>query len=160
MRFLVISLGLLLAVSLIAPACGDDDDDGADGGTDTDTDADSDGDSDTDTDGDSDADTDADSDADSDADTDADSDSDGDCTVDLMTYATLEGVCQEESEECEGGTMPMSPEGTCTGGLVCCIGTDQCEVQGMGMLTCQADSCTMGMQVGCPDSGWCCYTGK
>ena len=88
---------------------------------------------------------------------DGDSDTDGlSCSVDILGYLEMDGVCQEPSDACEGGTNPMDASGDCDVG-VCCIGTDQCESYA-GVLECQDASCADdgGGPFGCPGNGWCC----
>jgi hypothetical protein len=100
-----------------------------------------------------------DSDSDSDGDSDSDSDGDGEgepCEVMVYDIAGMDGVCQVPDATCEGGTYPLDLEGNCADGLVCCIGTDQCEKYPM-VLTCSATEClTEGGPFGCPADEWCC----
>ena len=131
------------------------------GSADGDTDGDADADADSDSDADADADADADSDADADADADSDSDGDSDectATYEMMGYAVdLPGTCHPQGTECEGGVAETDPQGTCGANQVCCIDTDVCETMEAPVeLSCQAQQCQTGMQVGCPNHGWCC----
>ncbi|MFO8074340.1 MAG: hypothetical protein R6V85_20955 [Polyangia bacterium] len=143
-----IMMALLLAAGLGTAACGDDDTGDADAGTDADADSDAD------------ADTDADSDADADTDADTDTGASTSCSVDFGGMGTpLFGACQPADDPCEGGVVEGNEQGDCEEeGQVCCIGTDQCDSLGSGMLSCQESVCPgeMGVQLGCPDSGWCC----
>jgi len=78
------------------------------------------------------------------------------CTVNILGYLEMDGVCQEPSDDCEGGTNPMNSSGDCDEG-VCCIGTDQCE-KFTSVLECSSSACADegGGPFGCPDNGWCC----
>jgi len=139
-------IALFAMLFAFATACGDDDDnDTADGGGDADSDSDNDAD--------------ADADADGDADADSDSDSDtGACTSTLLGQAPVTGTCQAEADPCEGGTSPDDAQGSCGDGEVCCIDTNQCASALVGMAQCQDTQCALGMNVGCPNNGWCCVT--
>ena len=128
-------------------------------------------------------DTDGGTDTDTDGDTDTDTDADPEpCTVvawehEEMTI-TVDGVCQEEEEPCSGGyAIYHSPEGSCSGGKWCCVGDDQCVVQGEqyddistwcapytgDSTTCDEGAWWVGISyVGCPNNEFCCigYAGE
>jgi len=53
----------------------------------------------------------------------------------------LTGTCEENAEACEGGSDPMNPSGSCSGGLTCCVDTDQCETVAMGSCAATQDEC-------------------
>lgn len=127
---------LFLAVCLVV-GCGDSDEEKGDG---------------------SDADADADGDGDSDGDADGDDNPSGgdDCTVQFSTY-TLKGKCQQKDANCPGGTVEDSPGDCSVTDLVCCINDNECE-SGDGEFACQEEECLLGMQIGCPNSGYCCPT--
>ncbi len=171
---LILAAGIMITACDLPPTAAEwdaqvlnEDTDNVDTGSDADGDADSDADTDMDTD--------TDTDADSDTDTDTDADGDGDtdipgvgtaCTVALNVGVpiSVQGTCQTEDGPCEGGTMPpdVGGESTCEGDLICCLNTDQCVKNGMGMATCQKEECPenaiFGFQAGCPNNQWCCMS--
>ncbi|MBN1652559.1 MAG: hypothetical protein JXA30_02165 [Deltaproteobacteria bacterium] len=92
--------------------------------------------------------------------------------ISSMTATTMKGECKPSGTTCPGGSAGSSD---CAPGLVCCVGTDQCEALGasvssMGFiegLSCvPAGDCPpmnmMGMsipialQLGCPSGQACC----
>jgi hypothetical protein len=158
-RVFVLALMLAFAMGLAA-GCGDDSSSATDAGMDAGDDSGADTDSDADTDADSDTDTDSDSDTDTDTDTDTDSDSDGDvgdpCTATFSGYLPLPGLCAASADDCAAGTVPDDEQGDCGDGLTCCLSETACLEGGMGMTECTTEECSIGLQGGCADEGWCC----
>ena len=116
----------------------------------------------------------------------------GVCTATAAMVITATGVCQKPTATCEGGTpdrfdiseidpsgmsglmTPPTAQGDCATGLVCCLGTDQCEAVGAQMIgmagilgvtinsiSCATPAACTGenyeyLELGCPAGNVCC----
>jgi len=53
----------------------------------------------------------------------------------------VNGTCQPDPGMCDGGFDMMNPAGDCTGGMTCCIHTDQCEFTLMAYCVADPEDC-------------------